>query len=83
MTLSPSIAVLETNQRLHYLTRVQGTDDNVIGIEHGRKLHALCKNAAQPFWGLGRNHDNLELDPEYLPALKKFLKECFGPDYRG
>ncbi len=51
----------------------QGTDDDVISIEHGKKLHELCKSARDPLWLDGYNHQNLELHKEYHRHLLKFL----------
>ena len=52
---------------------MQGTEDEVIAIDHGHKLHELCKSSCDPLWLDGYNHQNLELSPLYLPHLRKFL----------
>mmetsp|Transcript_14510 Transcript_14510/g.40862 ORF Transcript_14510/g.40862 Transcript_14510/m.40862 type:complete len:279 (-) Transcript_14510:34-870(-) len=54
-------------------TILHGSEDDVIGIEHGHRLHELCKNPAAPLWLEGYNHQNLELSPMYLPHLREFL----------
>ena len=53
----------------------------MVHLTHGQMLHALCKNPAKPLWAEGCDHQNVELSPEYLPRLKEFLQEVFGPRY--
>ncbi|VVA91222.1 unnamed protein product [Arabis nemorensis] len=52
---------------------IHGTDDNVVGISHGKQLWELCKEKYEPLWLKGGNHCNLEMFPEYLPHLRKFI----------
>uniref|UniRef100_A0A061QKR2 Abhydrolase domain-containing protein fam108c1-like n=1 Tax=Tetraselmis sp. GSL018 TaxID=582737 RepID=A0A061QKR2_9CHLO len=56
-------------------TILHGTEDEVIAIEHGYKLHSLCKRPWGPLWLEGYNHQNLELSPQYLPHLRSFLAQ--------
>ncbi|KAJ6357024.1 hypothetical protein OIU78_005005 [Salix suchowensis] len=59
----------------HYPVRPSshGTEDEVVNFSHGRKLWELCKEKYEPLWLKGGNHCNLELYPEYLKHLKKFI----------
>ncbi|KAJ6718622.1 ALPHA/BETA-HYDROLASES SUPERFAMILY PROTEIN [Salix purpurea] len=52
---------------------IHGTEDEVVNFSHGRKLWELCKEKYEPLWLKGGNHCNLELYPEYLKHLKKFI----------
>ncbi|GAB4814671.1 hypothetical protein N2152v2_001717 [Parachlorella kessleri] len=61
---------------------LHGTQDEVIDISHGKKLHSLCKRPAEPLWAAGCNHQNLEGSPEYLKRVRAFLGTCFGDDYK-
>mmetsp|Transcript_46875 Transcript_46875/g.119584 ORF Transcript_46875/g.119584 Transcript_46875/m.119584 type:complete len:286 (+) Transcript_46875:487-1344(+) len=54
-------------------TVLHGTEDEVIDITHGHKLHELAPQKAAPLWLEGYNHQNLETSPEYLPHLERFL----------
>ncbi|KAG2323729.1 hypothetical protein Bca52824_006457 [Brassica carinata] len=69
---------------LHYIrniiTRIlcpirvmQGTDDKVVDISHGKQLWELAKEKYEPLWLKGGSHCNLEMFPEYLPHLRKFI----------
>ena len=35
---------------------LQGTEDEVINIRHGKRLHELAKLKSQPLWAEGHNH---------------------------
>ncbi|GAB4840180.1 hypothetical protein Ancab_020945 [Ancistrocladus abbreviatus] len=52
---------------------IHGTADEVVDCSHGRQLWELCKERYEPLWIVGGNHCNLELYPEYLRHLKKFI----------
>lgn len=52
---------------------IHGTADEVVDYSHGRKLWELCKEKYEPLWVIGGNHCNLELYPEYLRHLTKFI----------
>mmetsp|Transcript_12822 Transcript_12822/g.27721 ORF Transcript_12822/g.27721 Transcript_12822/m.27721 type:complete len:329 (-) Transcript_12822:518-1504(-) len=52
---------------------MHGTEDEVIHISCGERLHQLCKNKVQPLWAQGFNHQDLEMCEEYLPTLDKFI----------
>ncbi|RZR86501.1 hypothetical protein BHM03_00013704 [Ensete ventricosum] len=50
-----------------------GTEDNVVDCSHGKRLWELCKEKYEPLWIKGGNHNNLELFPDYIRHLKKFI----------
>lgn len=52
---------------------MQGTDDDVVNISHGKHLWGLCKEKYEPLWLKGRGHCDIETSPEYLPHLRKFI----------
>lgn len=51
----------------------QGTADEVVDCSHGKQLYELCKNKYEPLWLNGGGHSNLELYPEFIKHLKKFV----------
>ncbi|XP_062178595.1 uncharacterized protein LOC133883322 isoform X1 [Phragmites australis] len=52
---------------------IHGTADEVVDCSHGRALWELSKLKYEPLWVKGGNHCNLELYPEYIKHLKKFV----------
>jgi len=52
---------------------LKGTADEVVDYSHGRQLWELCKEKYEPLWITGGNHCNLELYPDYLKHLTKFI----------
>ncbi|CAL9124236.1 unnamed protein product [Musa acuminata var. zebrina] len=52
---------------------IHGTEDNVVDCSHGKRLWELCKEKYEPLWIKGGNHNNLELFPDYIRHLKKFI----------
>jgi hypothetical protein len=52
---------------------IHGTADEVVDCSHGRALWELSKIKYEPLWVKGGNHCNLELYPEYIKHLKKFV----------
>lgn len=52
---------------------MQGTADEVVDCSHGRALWELSKVKYEPLWVKGGNHCNLELYPEYIKHLKRFV----------
>ncbi|KAK4740480.1 hypothetical protein SAY87_032412 [Trapa incisa] len=52
---------------------VHGTADDVVHWSHGKQLWELCKVKYEPLWIKGGNHCNLELYPQYIKHLKKFV----------
>ncbi|KAK1302581.1 hypothetical protein QJS10_CPB12g00492 [Acorus calamus] len=52
---------------------IHGTADEVVDCSHGKQLWELCKEKYEPLWLNGGGHCNLELYPEYIKHLKKFI----------
>ncbi|KAJ4798891.1 alpha/beta-Hydrolases superfamily protein [Rhynchospora pubera] len=52
---------------------IHGTSDEVVDCSHGKQLWEHCKEKYEPLWIKGGNHCNLELYPEYIKHLKKFV----------
>ncbi|GFP94097.1 alpha/beta hydrolase domain-containing protein 17c [Phtheirospermum japonicum] len=58
---------------------IHGTADEVVDFSHGKQLWELCKEKYEPLWIKGGNHCNLELYPEYIKHLKKFISTVERP----
>lgn len=52
---------------------IHGTADEVVDWSHGKQLYDLCKEKYEPLWLSGGGHCNLELYPEFIKHLKKFV----------
>ncbi|KAE9605013.1 hypothetical protein Lal_00036818 [Lupinus albus] len=52
---------------------IHGTDDDVVDCSHGKQLWEHCKQKYEPLWIKGGNHCDLELYPQYIKHLKKFI----------
>ncbi|KAK9121420.1 hypothetical protein Syun_019037 [Stephania yunnanensis] len=52
---------------------IDGTADEVVHYSHGKQLSELCKESYEPLWINGGGHCNLELYPEYIKHMKKFV----------
>ncbi|KAL2618215.1 hypothetical protein AAZV13_08G232300 [Glycine max] len=52
---------------------IHGTADDVVDYSHGKQLWEHCKQKYEPLWIKGGNHCNLELYPQYIKHLKKFI----------
>ncbi|KAL5153972.1 Alpha/beta hydrolase domain-containing protein 17A [Glycine soja] len=52
---------------------VLGTLDEVVDCSHGKQSWELCKEKYEPLWLKGGNHCDLELFPEYIRHVKKFI----------
>ncbi|EOY04132.1 hypothetical protein QUC31_017404 [Theobroma cacao] len=52
---------------------IHGTADEVVDCSHGKQLWELCKHKYDPLWVSGGGHCNLELYPEFIRHLKKFV----------
>ncbi|CAH1412915.1 unnamed protein product [Lactuca virosa] len=52
---------------------IHGTADEVVDVCHGKQLWELCKEKYEPLWIEGGNHCDLELYPDYIRHLKKFI----------
>lgn len=45
----------------------------MVDWSHGKQLWEQCKEKYEPLWVKGGNHCDLELYPEYIKHLKKFI----------
>ncbi|KAF7136086.1 hypothetical protein RHSIM_Rhsim08G0180900 [Rhododendron simsii] len=52
---------------------IHGTSDEVVDCSHGKQLWELSQDKYEPLWVKGGNHCNLELYPDYIRHLKKFV----------
>ncbi|KAL8171527.1 hypothetical protein V2J09_023331 [Rumex salicifolius] len=52
---------------------IHGTSDEIVDCSHGRQLWELCKEKYEPLWLTGGGHCNLELFPDFIRHLKKFV----------
>ncbi|KAL1566638.1 alpha/beta hydrolase domain-containing protein 17B-like [Salvia divinorum] len=52
---------------------IHGTADEVVDCSHGKQLWELCKVKYEPLWINGGGHCNLELYPEFIKHLKRFV----------
>lgn len=48
-------------------------------MSHGKQLWELCKVKYEPLWVSGGGHCNLELYPEFIKHLKKFVQTIGKP----
>ncbi|KAF4363273.1 hypothetical protein F8388_001814 [Cannabis sativa] len=53
---------------------IHGTSDEVVDLSHGKNLWELCNEKYEPLWISGGGHCNLELYPEFIKHLKKFVQ---------
>ncbi|CAL0299137.1 unnamed protein product [Lupinus luteus] len=53
---------------------IHGTADEVVDVSHGKQLWELSKVKYEPLWVSGGGHCNLELYPEFIKHLKKFVQ---------
>ncbi|KAJ9568168.1 hypothetical protein OSB04_004134 [Centaurea solstitialis] len=58
---------------------IHGTSDEVVDCSHGKQLWELCQEKYEPLWIKGGKHCNLELYPEYIKHLKKFISTIEKP----
>ncbi|GJZ53891.1 ABHD17C-like protein isoform X1 [Tanacetum coccineum] len=52
---------------------IHGTADDVVDYSHGKQLYEHCVDKYEPLWIEGGNHCDLEIYPEYIRHLKKFI----------
>jgi hypothetical protein len=52
---------------------LQGTNDDIVDLSHGKRLWELAKEKYDPLWVKGGGHCNLETYPEYIKHLRKFI----------
>ncbi|CAH8825514.1 unnamed protein product [Trichobilharzia szidati] len=54
---------------------IHGTDDEIIGIDHGRELYSRLTYPLEPAWIEGAGHNDIELFSEYAARLDRFFNE--------
>lgn len=62
---------------------MQGTDDDVIDIVHGKTLHKLAKNAHPPLWAEGFTHQassGQRLNVLCMVHAERIVAVCFWQD---
>ncbi|PWA47972.1 alpha/Beta hydrolase fold protein [Artemisia annua] len=52
---------------------IHGTEDDVVNWKHGNGLWKLAKDPYEPLWIQGGGHCNLELYPDYIRHLCRFI----------
>ncbi|XP_076902784.1 uncharacterized protein LOC143557636 [Bidens hawaiensis] len=52
---------------------IHGMEDDVVSWLHGNRLWKKAKDPYEPLWIKGGNHCNLELYPDYIRHLYKFI----------
>ncbi|XP_027345889.1 alpha/beta hydrolase domain-containing protein 17C isoform X2 [Abrus precatorius] len=67
------LRVMYPVKRTYWFDIYKGTSDEVVDCSHGKQLWELCKEKYEPLWLKGGNHCDLELFPEYIRHLKKFI----------
>ncbi|KAB1211231.1 hypothetical protein CJ030_MR6G021579 [Morella rubra] len=74
----PCAQFLDQHQKYDYSGYGQstgkGTADEVVDWSHGKRLWELSKQKFEPLWLSGGGHCNLELYPEFIKRLKKFVQ---------
>ncbi|KAH9615081.1 hypothetical protein KSS87_011058 [Heliosperma pusillum] len=58
---------------------IHGTADDVVDFSHGKTLWELCQEKYEPLWLKGGNHCDLEVYPDYIKHLKKFVTTVEKP----
>uniref|UniRef100_A0A1D1Y995 Abhydrolase domain-containing protein FAM108B1 n=1 Tax=Anthurium amnicola TaxID=1678845 RepID=A0A1D1Y995_9ARAE len=54
---------------------IHGTEDDVVNWFHGNGLWKLAREPYEPLWIKGGGHCNLELYPDYIRHLCRFVRE--------
>ena len=54
---------------------LQGTEDDVVNWLHGNGLWKMAREPYEPLWIKGGGHCNLELYPDYIRHLCRFVQE--------
>ncbi|KAH7514893.1 hypothetical protein FEM48_Zijuj11G0138600 [Ziziphus jujuba var. spinosa] len=54
---------------------IHGTEDDVVNWLHGNGLWKMAKDPYEPLWIKGGGHCNLELYPDYIRHLCRFVQE--------
>ncbi|CAH2079713.1 unnamed protein product [Thlaspi arvense] len=71
--------VLYPVKRTYWFDIYKGTADEVVDWSHGKQLWELSKEKYEPLWVSGGGHCNLELYPEFIKHLKKFVISISKP----
>ena len=53
----------------------QGTEDDVVNWLHGNRLWKMAKEPYEPLWIKGGGHCNLEIYPDYIRHLYRFIQD--------
>lgn len=54
---------------------IHGTEDDVVNWLHGNSLWKLSKDPYEPLWIKGGGHCNLELYPDFIRHLARFIRD--------
>ncbi|KAJ0228789.1 Uncharacterized protein HA466_0322010 [Hirschfeldia incana] len=54
---------------------IHGTEDDVVNWLHGNRLWKMAKEPYEPLWIKGGGHCNLEIYPEYIRHLYRFIQD--------
>ncbi|TQD96986.1 hypothetical protein C1H46_017385 [Malus baccata] len=54
---------------------IHGTDDDIVNWLHGNELWKMARDPYEPLWIKGGGHCNLELYPDYIRHLCRFILE--------
>ncbi|KAL9450957.1 hypothetical protein AB3S75_012659 [Citrus x aurantiifolia] len=54
---------------------IHGTEDDVVNWLHGNKLWKMARDPYEPLWIKGGGHCNLELYPDYIRHLCRFIQD--------
>ncbi|RWW32469.1 hypothetical protein BHE74_00055381 [Ensete ventricosum] len=73
------LRVMYPVKRTYWFDIYKGTSDEVVDFSHGTKLWELCNEKYEPLWLKGGKHCDLELFPEYIKHLKKFISAVEKP----
>lgn len=58
-----------------YCICFQGTEDDVVNWLHGNGLWNMAREPYEPLWIKGGGHCNLELYPDYIRHLRRYIQE--------
>ncbi|GFQ06151.1 alpha/beta hydrolase domain-containing protein 17b [Phtheirospermum japonicum] len=70
-----SVTLYKSVNRLSPPTAVSGTEDDVVNWLHGTGLWKMAREPYEPLWIKGGGHCNLELYPDYIRHLCRFVQE--------
>ncbi|CAI9757376.1 unnamed protein product [Fraxinus pennsylvanica] len=67
------LRVVYPARRPYWFDIYKGTADDGVDCSHGKQLYELSQEKFEQLWLNGGNHCDLELHPEYIRHLKKFV----------